>query len=71
MALSIGPGFSIESLTCFDGPLAPNERCEVFVGFLPTQIGQWSSTLRIQYCFRPIPSVPEPSSGRNAPWMSR
>jgi hypothetical protein len=35
-AVSIGPGFSIESLTCFDGPLASNGRCEVFVGFLPT-----------------------------------
>jgi hypothetical protein len=57
-ALSIGPGFSIESLTCFDGPLAPSERCEVFVGFLPTQIGHWSSTLRIQYCFSTDPLCP-------------
>jgi hypothetical protein len=57
-AWSSGPGFSIESLTCFDGPLVPTGRCEVLVGFLPTHIGQWSSTLRIQYCFPTDPLCP-------------
>jgi hypothetical protein len=57
-AVSVGAGFSIESLTCFDGPLAAGGRCEVVVGFSPTQVGKWPSTLRIQYCFPTDPLCP-------------
>lgn len=63
-ALSLGAGFSIESLTCFDGPLAPNGRCEVIVGFTPTHVGQLVSTLRIQYCFPTDPLCPGAISGQ-------
>jgi hypothetical protein len=57
-ALSVGAGFSIESLTCFDESLSPGGRCEVIVSFLPAQVGKWSSTLRIQYCFPTDPLCP-------------
>jgi hypothetical protein len=57
-AVSVGAGFSIESLTCFDGSLPARGRCEVVVGFSPTQVGEWSSTARIQYCFPTDPLCP-------------
>ena len=57
-ALSVGAGFSIESLTCFEESLPVGGRCEVSVGFSPTQAGGWSSTLRIQYCFPTDPLCP-------------
>jgi hypothetical protein len=57
-ALSAGAGFSIESLTCFEGSLPTGGNCEVFVGFSPTLVGEWSSTQRIQYCFPTDPLCP-------------
>lgn len=50
-AVGVGAGFRIVSLSCFDGQLAPGDRCDVRVLFSPTAAGEVSSSLLIQYCF--------------------